>query len=173
MYRTWLMNSHLRFRLSELTGKVLGCHCAPKPCHANILAHMANTPFIVNALGQDGPYRVLVCGSREWNSPARIRWALAAQVRPWLPHVVLVHGGARGADQMAGEIATHFKWPTEVFPADWRYGKQAGQIRNSLMIATRPVVVFAFGRGSGTNNCVDQARLAGIEVIRRHPEWPV
>lgn len=26
----------------ELRGKVLGCHCAPKACHADILARIAN-----------------------------------------------------------------------------------------------------------------------------------
>jgi len=26
----------------ELKGKVLGCHCAPRPCHADILAEIAN-----------------------------------------------------------------------------------------------------------------------------------
>lgn len=28
--------------LVELRGKVLGCHCAPKPCHADVLAELAN-----------------------------------------------------------------------------------------------------------------------------------
>jgi Domain of unknown function (DUF4326) len=27
---------------NELRGKVLGCHCAPKDCHADILARIAN-----------------------------------------------------------------------------------------------------------------------------------
>lgn len=27
----------------ELRGKVLGCHCAPKSCHADILAEVANS----------------------------------------------------------------------------------------------------------------------------------
>ena len=26
----------------ELRGKVLGCHCAPKMCHADVLAEIAN-----------------------------------------------------------------------------------------------------------------------------------
>lgn len=29
---------------SELAGKVLGCHCAPKACHADVLAEVANSP---------------------------------------------------------------------------------------------------------------------------------
>lgn len=27
---------------SELRGRVLGCHCAPLPCHADVLAEIAN-----------------------------------------------------------------------------------------------------------------------------------
>jgi hypothetical protein len=29
-------------RLSELRGKTLGCWCAPKPCHADVLLRLAN-----------------------------------------------------------------------------------------------------------------------------------
>lgn len=32
----------LRAALPELKGKVLGCWCAPKPCHGDILAELAN-----------------------------------------------------------------------------------------------------------------------------------
>ena len=28
---------------TELRGKILGCHCSPKPCHGDILARIANT----------------------------------------------------------------------------------------------------------------------------------
>lgn len=27
----------------ELRGKILGCHCAPKPCHGDVLARIANS----------------------------------------------------------------------------------------------------------------------------------
>jgi len=29
--------------IGELAGKRLGCHCAPRACHGDILAHIANT----------------------------------------------------------------------------------------------------------------------------------
>lgn len=31
----------------ELRGKVLGCWCAPKPCHGEVLARIANDPEVV------------------------------------------------------------------------------------------------------------------------------
>lgn len=42
-YRAWLQHQpHLLCRLPELKGKVLGCFCAPLPCHADVLAELAN-----------------------------------------------------------------------------------------------------------------------------------
>lgn len=42
-YETWLqIQPHLRAQLGELTGKVLGCFCAPQACHGDVLAALAN-----------------------------------------------------------------------------------------------------------------------------------
>jgi len=41
-YRKYLLASPLMDDLHELKGKVLGCFCAPKPCHGDILAELAN-----------------------------------------------------------------------------------------------------------------------------------
>lgn len=46
----WLLHhSDLKHDLHELTGKRLGCYCAPRPCHCDTLARMANNPFVLNA----------------------------------------------------------------------------------------------------------------------------
>lgn len=42
-FRDWILTQpQLLRRLPELRGKVLGCFCAPAPCHADVLAEMAN-----------------------------------------------------------------------------------------------------------------------------------
>lgn len=42
-YRAALIaNSRLMGELPELKGKVLGCFCAPQPCHGDVLAELAN-----------------------------------------------------------------------------------------------------------------------------------
>lgn len=42
-YRGWIVRQPDLLRaLPELRGKVLGCHCAPQACHADILAELAN-----------------------------------------------------------------------------------------------------------------------------------
>lgn len=46
-YRSWVQNSDsqaaswIRQHAHELAGKRLGCWCAPKPCHGDVLAEMA------------------------------------------------------------------------------------------------------------------------------------
>ena len=42
-YKEYLMkDTFLLSRIKELKGKVLGCYCSPLPCHAEILAEIAN-----------------------------------------------------------------------------------------------------------------------------------
>jgi hypothetical protein len=45
-YRDWLMGQPrlLARARKELRGKRLGCWCAPKPCHGDLLAEIANAP---------------------------------------------------------------------------------------------------------------------------------
>lgn len=43
MYEKWLASQpSLAAQLPSLKGKVLGCWCAPLPCHADVLARLAN-----------------------------------------------------------------------------------------------------------------------------------
>jgi hypothetical protein len=43
-YEKWLMTQEkLLSEIGELKGKILGCWCAPKACHGDILAKLANT----------------------------------------------------------------------------------------------------------------------------------
>jgi hypothetical protein len=42
-YEEWLQTQpHLLAALPTLRGKVLGCWCAPLPCHGDVLARLAN-----------------------------------------------------------------------------------------------------------------------------------
>ena len=45
-YRKWLMQQpDLLNSLHELKGKILGCWCAPRLCHGDVLAELANAPI--------------------------------------------------------------------------------------------------------------------------------
>jgi hypothetical protein len=127
--------------------------------------------------------RILVTGSRRWTDEDRIRELLAAIDRQEVPKVLdaldvsktpahtLVHGGARGADTIAGEIAKDLGWTVEVHPADWaKFKKSAGAIRNQEMVSLGADLCLAFimvrGESVGTKHCAKLARMAGIPVVR-------
>lgn len=107
--------------------------------------------------------RVLVCGSRTWDDAVEIAEALKHLPRG----STVIHGGARGADQLAGTVAAKLGFTVETYPADWDlHGRSAGAIRNIEMIETRPDKVVAFwdGRSIGTKHTLDLARKAEIPV---------
>lgn len=115
--------------------------------------------------------RILITGSRTWADRDVIRAALveagrSADVHP--QDVTVVHGGARGADRIAGEIAREFGCTVEIHAADWdKHGKSAGHRRNAEMIRAGADMVLAFplGESRGTRGCVALAEAAGIPVV--------
>lgn len=125
--------------------------------------------------------RVLVTGSRQWANPNAVNWALSAVKTvlardPLLPGMVVVHGGADGADTCAENwVATTSNRPivvtTECHPADWRRnGRAAGLIRNQRMVNLGADLCLAFfwdGAGNrGTADCTERADLAAIPTRR-------
>jgi hypothetical protein len=106
---------------------------------------------------------VLVCGSRGWTDRTAIRRRLAE-----LPaDAVIVTGGALGADQMADSTAAQLGLDREVYPANWkRDAKQAGYVRNSRMLHSKPDLVLAFwdGTSPGTRHTIGLARDQGVDV---------
>lgn len=120
--------------------------------------------------------RVLVTGSRLFANSLVISRALhLAQLDlDDDGQVTVVHGGARGADSIAGRLAEVYGWTVEVHRADWdRHGKAAGHRRNAEMVRLGAGVLLAFyavgALNRGTSGCVALALAAGIPV-RPHDE---
>lgn len=115
--------------------------------------------------------RILITGSREWSDVATIDRALFDAL-PGIPmdprrHTV-VHGGAPGADYIAGVLAEQKGMRVVVYPARWDvYGKAAGPIRNLLMAKAGADVCLAFplGESTGTRHAMRAARMFGIPVL--------
>lgn len=111
-------------------------------------------------------HRVLVCGSRDWRNRESIR----AELQKLPSHTVIIHGGCRGADRLAGEIADELGLKVLPFPADWdQYGLAAGPIRNQQMLDDgKPHRVLAFHpdiqRSRGTKDLAKRARRVGVPV---------
>lgn len=82
--------------------------------------------------------------------------------------IILVHGAARDADQLAASVGKSMGFVLEAHPAQWNvHGKAAGPIRNKEMVDLGADLVLAFPRGSsrGTRGCMALADKAGIEVV--------
>lgn len=103
----------------------------------------------------------LVCGGRDFADRVPLEYELYKR-----PVGAIVHGGARGADRMAGDWARENGIPEIRVDANWTFHKKAaGPIRNGWMLEfVRVDVVLAFPGGSGTANMVAKAREAGIPV---------
>ena len=114
--------------------------------------------------------RILVTGSRDWDDVETIRDALWECGDPM--DLILVHGGAPGADSIADAEARRTGWEyIEVHPADWdKHGKKAGFIRNAEMVALGATACLAFikNNSKGATMTADLAEKAGIPTIRWH-----
>ena len=107
--------------------------------------------------------RVLVCGSRTWTNADAIRARLVELPRG----TEIVHGGALGADRLAGTIALSLGFSVLEVPADWRgLGRSAGYRRNLAMLDLRPDLVLAFWKdgSTGTGHTIDEAAKRGIPL---------
>ena len=118
--------------------------------------------------------KVLVAGSRTVREDQAPQIHYYLEARPWISSVV--HGGAAGADSIAGGWAESHFLPVWRIDADWeQYGKAAGPIRNQRMLDEHPDIemVLAFvdkpiNQSRGTLDMVQRAIEAEIdyEVVR-------
>lgn len=112
----------------------------------------------------DGPKTLIVCGNRDYSDSRAVFRALD-RVRAKYGVAKIKHGGARGADALAGRWAEECGVPVEVFDADWeQHGKRAGPIRNQAMADSGADGCIAFPGGRGTADMIQRATEAGIKV---------
>ena len=124
----------------------------------------------------EATYRILVCGSRLFHNQRMMCRVLEAETQG-ATRVVLIHGGCRGADKLAGRIAKQKGWDVDIYRADWsNHGHAAGPIRNQKMLEqSKPTLVLAFPLiGSrGTKDMIRRAQKAGVKcrvISRTEPE---
>lgn len=119
------------------------------------------------------PIRILITGSRDWPSEGAVHGALQRAIDSLPPgrRVIVVHGTAGGADQMAGRFAKNpaNRAVEEPRPADWAtHGRAAGFRRNQEMVDSGADLTLAFIKDNsrGATHAADAAEAAGIPVIR-------
>lgn len=131
------------------------------------------------------PVRVIVTGSRALTDAALVEGALTAARCRFAPQpIVVVHGGADGADELADVLAPTLGMTIERWPADWtgpcrptcrpghrrlrqdgaEYCPAAGNYRNQEMVDAGADLVIGFpvGESTGTRDCLRRAKRAGI-----------
>lgn len=116
--------------------------------------------------------KALICGGRDFSDRQTMYSTLGIiQTLEGLFSEV-IHGGAKGADTIAGNWAEATGLMTTVFPADWeRYGKGAGPIRNQQMLDEgQPDLVVAYPTGllslsRGTRNMVTKAIIERVPLL--------
>lgn len=107
---------------------------------------------------------VLVCGGRDYADYERLSLALDN-----LPHrpAIIVQGGARGADTLAGRWAREHNIHCAEVQAMWdAFGKGAGGKRNAAMLDLKPDYCVALPGGTGTEDMVHRCEQAGVPVWR-------
>lgn len=122
-------------------------------------------------------YRILITGSRYFADVALaertvhdVLHELEARFSIYPHEIVVVHGGAKGADTVVGDLFAAAGCVVEVHRADWqRHGRAAGPIRNQRLVELGADVVLAFPATTqpsvGTRDCVRRARAAHIPVM--------
>lgn len=79
----------------------------------------------------------------------------------------IISGGALGVDSLAEKYAKEYNINLIVHSADWtKYGKNAGLIRNTLIVNDcDKVIAFPSKTSKGTWNTINQAKNKNKDVI--------
>lgn len=116
-----------------------------------------------------GAYKVLVCGSRDYPDRDQVFHVLDAYFARIGPRMMIISGGATGADQYAQEWAGERRVDHLILYAKWDLeGKAAGPLRNRRMAKKKPRLVLAFSKdfdnSRGTSDMIRVAEKLNIKV---------
>jgi len=107
--------------------------------------------------------RLIVAGSRTFKDYSLLSRKLDALLSRWVgqgKEIIIISGGAKGADALGQAYARKRGFNCTVVPAEWnKYGRSAGYRRNEVMAAMADAVVaFWDGSSPGTSHMIRLAR---------------
>ena len=112
--------------------------------------------------------KVIIAGGRDYENYKELECVADHMLGKLMDthDIVIISGGARGADAMAMRYANHRGFELIVMPADWdTHGKSAGYKRNAQMAeAATHLIAFWDGKSRGTANMIDIAHSMKIKV---------
>jgi hypothetical protein len=109
---------------------------------------------------------VLVTGGREYTDIGTVFDCLTT-LDEQFKRMIIIHGAAKGADTLAGDVCKEVGIEMVTAPATWgKYYKAAGPIRNKLMLDLFDIdLVLTFPGGTGTADMKEQSTKRGIPVM--------
>jgi hypothetical protein len=109
--------------------------------------------------------KILVCGSRSFTDEDTLVNYMN-QYFSYKKDIVLISGGADGADTFAEQYAIRHSISKEIYHPNWdKYGLSAGFIRSECMVDCKPDFVIAFWNGISTGT-LDTLKLAARNKIK-------
>ena len=159
-YSAWILQQpKLMNSLWELRGKTLGCWCAPRTCHGDVLSYLANDTA--------GTLRLLVAGSRGFTD-YELLCDQIDRIAMEYNDLIIVEGEAPGADLLARRYAEERKITYIPMPALWKRDdgttdKGAGFKRNENMVRIVNKALYFWDMESpGTKDCIQRAKAHNL-----------
>lgn len=104
-------------------------------------------------------FKVIIAGSRGFSNYKLLKEKCNEYLREKRKeyNIIIISGGARGADTLGEKYAQDEGFSLEVFPANWnKFGKSAGFIRNEQMAEVADaLIVFWDGKSHGTKHMIE------------------
>lgn len=114
--------------------------------------------------------RVIVAGSRVFRNYDLLRRKLDRLLCN-VHDPLIIHGGAKGADTLAGRWADWHWYTQSIFHPDWSKGPRGGILRNTEMAVYAAAgqgkgacIAFWNGESSGTAHMIETAKQHGLIV---------
>lgn len=112
-------------------------------------------------------YKLIVAGSRKYDD-ARYAFSVLEKILKTLPDtdIVIVSGGAKGADTIGEQFAKSKGLQTEILIPDWDgQGKKAGYMRNESMAKiSQGLCAFWNGESPGTKHMLSLAHKYKLNI---------
>ena len=115
-------------------------------------------------------FKVIIAGGRNYDDYTTLRKEcdriLSRKFADSECEVVVVSGGATGADALGERYASERGLTIDRHPADWKKnGRAAGPIRNAEMAdVSDALIAFWDGQSRGTKSMIDLAQRKGLQV---------
>ena len=104
-------------------------------------------------------FKVIIAGSRGFSNYKLLREKCNEYLREKRKeyNIIIISGGARGADFFGEKYAQDEGFSLEVFPANWnKFGKSAGFRRNEQMAEVADALIaFWDGKSHGTKHMIE------------------